>query len=152
MTFKSTPEKITYRPSSKQSDQPCQITFSLLQDPANLIPLLLAELAHKRDVDIRDASALDALVALETAELLAHVVQVVLEIVVDAFLHRGKAALFLRIPVSEVVTIAGGQEVEFTKFIGRTAAAVVVPIETGGVLRAFGGDEGGYAVLEKELV
>lgn len=140
-------------PNIKQSKQPCYITFSLLQVHAHFISLLLAELAYKCNVNICDASALNSLVTLETAELLAHVVQIVLEVVVDAFFQSIiKEALFLPIPVSEVVTPTRGCEIEFAQVIGRAAAAVICPNETGGALCTLGGDEGRYAVLENELL
>ena len=124
-----------------------------MQVHTHLISLLLAKLAHERNVNICDASALDSLEALETAELLAHIIQIILEVVVDAFFHRViEAALILRIPVSKVVAPARGREVELTKIIGRTAAAVVLPDKTRGVFCALGGDEVRDAVLEHELL
>lgn len=151
--FQSSPEEKTLPSPSKSSKQVFYITFSLFQAATNLIPLLLAKLPHKCNVNIRDAPALDPFIALQTAELITHVVKIVLEIVVDAFLHRViEAALLLRISVSEVMAPAGLREVEFAKIIGRTAAAVARPDKTGRILRIFGGDEGRYAVLENEFL
>lgn len=76
---------------------------------ARLVSLLLSEFLHKDNIEIRNAAALDAFVALQALELVAHVVQVSLEVGVDAVFHRGvEAALVLRVAVSEVVPLARG--------------------------------------------
>lgn len=124
-----------------------------MQIHTHLISLLLAKLAHKCNVDICNATALNSLETLKTAKFLAHIIQIVLKIIVDAFFQRIiEATLLLCVPVTEVVAPARGCEVEFAQVIGRAAAAVICPDETRRTLCALGGDEGRYAVLENELL
>lgn len=77
------------------------------------VDLGVPKLANGLVVDFGDAPALDALVRLQTVVLVAFVVQILLEVIVDGFaVGLGEATLGFVVAVPEVVALAAGQEVE----------------------------------------
>lgn len=116
---------------ASESERVLEITFSLLQAGTSPVPLLLPELSDEKDINIRDATALDTFVTLQVGKLGAHVVQVILELVVYSLLHLWvEAALLLRVPISKVMALAWGKEVVIANIVGRATASVVGPNET----------------------
>lgn len=119
----------------------------------NSLEVAAAKLADGDVVDVGVAAAPDALEGQEALEAGAVLVQVLLELVVDALLHGlGVAPLRLGVAVAKVVALAGGLEVEHGWAVGGAGAAVGVPPAALGVLGLAGLEEDGNGGLEDESV
>lgn len=105
-----------------------QITI-ISQCESKLVSFTLAQLLHKGNVYVSDAAALHTLEGPDARELGTVLVKVLFKIVVDPSLHIAcEALLSFGVAVTEIVTVATGDEVETVGLIGRPGAIVRGPV------------------------
>lgn len=104
-------------------------TTIISQCESKLVSVTLAQLLHKGNVYVGDAAALHTLEGPDARELGTVLVKVLLTIVVDTGLHFAcEALLSFGVAVTEIVTVATGDEVEAVGLIGRPGAIVRGPV------------------------
>lgn len=104
-------------------------------------------------VEISNSSAGNTLVALQSGEFLAVIVEIGLELVVNLLaVGGGQSLLLLVVAVSEIVASAAWEEVESQWLIWSLGASVGGPVERSWPLGVASAGEGRQAGLEEEAV
>jgi hypothetical protein len=121
---------------------------------ALVFKVTLAKLAHRGVVNISNAAALDTLPRIPKArELRAVLVEVILQIVVNAFLHViVETLLVLGIAVAKVMTLAAGDEVIAIWLIRGFGTVIGGPDALGRVIGISRFLEAIHGCLEEKLV